>query len=222
MRNWDSFGVLRVGASITIGSQFLPYYVKAFSSRCPGTEVRVVVAPSEQLEQKLQANELDFALIEGVCHAPSFVCEAYMEDDLTVICPAGGPFRRGQTLTLEEFRRQPFLLRERGSGTRETFDHVTEQAGFTVSPLWEAMSTTALINAAINGLGITVVPHRMVAGPLERGLVVAVRVEGLEFKRRFHIIYHREKYLTPTAQAFLALCRNYELDYPLPRYSGLA
>lgn len=221
MRNWDSFGILRVGASITIGSQFLPNYVKAFYNRFPGTEIQAIVGPSEQLEQKILTNELDFALIEGVSHAPSLVSEAYMEDRLTVICPAGSRFRPGQQITLEEFRQQKFLLREHGSGTRETFERVIEEAGFSVSPIWEAMSTTALVNAVINGLGIAVLPYRMVIGPLERGLVVAVSIKGLSFQRKFHIIYHKEKFLTSSAKAFLDLCRNYEIDYPLPRYNGL-
>lgn len=221
MRNWDAFGILRVGASITIGSQFLPGYVQAFSSRYPGTEVRAVVEPLEQLEQKLVNNALDFALIEGVCHLPSFRSEEYMEDHLSVICPAGGGFRQGQEISIDEFRRQRFLLRERGSGTRETFERVIEQAGFSVSPIWEAMSTTALVNAVISGLGIAVLPRRMVAGPVARGLVVAVRVKGLDFRRTFHIVYHKEKFLTSSARAFMELCRNYAMDYPLPRYHGL-
>lgn len=221
MRDWDSFGLLRVGASITIGSQFLPSYVKAFYSRFPGTEVKALVAPTDELEQKILKNELDFALIEGVAHSPSLISEEYMDDHLTVICPANGSFRHGQQLTNEEFRKQKFLLREPGSGTREVFDRVIESAGFTVEQIWEAMSTTALVNAVINGLGVAVLPHRMVTGPLERGLVAAVSVEGLDFSRKFHIVYHREKFLTTSAKAFLDLCRNYEADYPLPRYNGL-
>ncbi len=221
MRDWDAFGLLRVGASITIGSQFLPCYVKAFYSRYPGTDVRVLIGPSEQLEHKLVHNELDLALIEGVPHLPSLVSEEYMEDRLIVICPADGLFQQGQRLTLEEFKGQRFLLREKGSGTREVFDRATESAGFSVTPIWEAMSTTALVNAVINGLGIAVLPQRMVMGPIERGLVTAVTVEGLDFRRRFRMIYHEKKYLTGSAKAFMELCRNYEQDYPLPRYNGL-
>lgn len=221
MRDWDAFGILRVGASITIGSQFLPNYVKAFCTRCPGTEVRAVVGPSEHLEQQLMDNDLDFALIEGAAHLPALVCEPYMEDRLVVICPPLDRFRQRQTISLEEFRHQKFLLRERGSGTREVFERAIAQAGFSVSPVWEAMSTTALINAVINGLGVAVLPWRMVLAPLERGLVTAVRVEGLDFLRKFYIVYHREKFLTSSARAFLQLCRTYELDYPLPRYNGL-
>jgi len=221
LRNWDSFGVLRVGASITIGSQFLPNYVRTFYNCCPGTEVQAVVAQSGQLEQKLLDNELDFALIEGMSHMPAFVCEEYMEDRLTVICPADGRFRSGQTLSVEEFGRQKFLLRERGSGTRETFDRAVEQAGLYIRPVWEAMSTTALVNAVIGGLGIAVLPQRMLMGPLKQGLVVAVKVDGLDFTRKFHIVYHKDKFLTSSARAFMELCRNYEMDYPLPRYNGL-
>ena len=221
MRDWDTFGLLRVGASITIGSQFLPNYVKAFYARHPGTEIRAVIEPSDRLEAQILSSDLDLALMEGVSHSPSLESEEYMEDHLVVICPARGRFVQGQTLTQEEFRSQKFLLREPGSGTRETFQRVMEEAGLSVEPIWEAMSTTALVNAVINGLGITVLPHRMVLGPLSKGLVVSVRVEGLEFRRKYYIVRHRAKYLTASARAFLDLCRSYEMDYPLPRYSGL-
>lgn len=221
MRDWDTFGLLRVGASITIGSQFLPNYVKAFYARHPGTEIRAVIEPSDRLEAQILSSDLDLALMEGVSHSPSLESEEYMEDHLVVICPARGRFVQGQTLTQEEFRSQKFLLREPGSGTRETFQRVMEEAGLAVEPIWEAMSTTALVNAVINGLGITVLPHRMVLGPLSKGLVVSVRVEGLEFRRKYYIVRHRAKYLTASARAFLELCRSYEMDYPMPRYSGL-
>ena len=58
LRDWGSKGLLRVGASITIGSQFLPSYVKAFSNRFPSVDVRVVVEQADRLEKKLLANAL--------------------------------------------------------------------------------------------------------------------------------------------------------------------
>lgn len=222
MRDWDAFGQLRVGASITIGSQFLPRYVRTFNVLHPGIRIHALVAPSDLLEQRIMENELDFALIEGVPHNPVLLAEKYMEDHLVVICPNNEAFRGKRQLTQEEFRKQSFLLREQGSGTREVVDQATENAGFHIHPIWEAMSTTALVNAVINGLGISVLPQRMVTNVIEHGLVIPVSVEGIEFKRRFHIICHREKYLTAAARDFLDLCRNYEMDYPLPHYSGLS
>lgn len=221
LRNWDSHGIIRVGASITIGSQFLPNYVKVFSHLSPNTEVQVVVEPSELLEKKILSNELDFALIEGNVHEPSILSEPYMEDHLSVICSVNGKWKQGQHISMEEFKKQKFLLREPGSGTREFFEHVIEKAGFTVKPMWEAMSTTALVNAVINDFGISVLPHRMIISPLEQKRVITITVDGLDFRRNFYIIHHKNKYLTNSAKMFIDICRNYEIDYPLPTYQGL-
>lgn len=221
LRDWDSKGILRIGASITIGSQFLPRYVKAFTEICPELDVRVTVDQSERLEQKIMANELDCALIEGIAHDPNIVSEAYMEDHLSIICSRDKGWKQGQVVSIEDFQRQRFLLREIGSGTREVFDRVVEQAGIHITPVWEAMSTTALVNAVINGLGIAVLPHRMILPALRQGLVCTVKVEGLSFSRNFHIIYHKDKFLTSSAKRFINLCRDFEIDYPLPCYNGL-
>lgn len=206
MKNWDLAGTIRVGSSITIGSQFLPAYVNSFQSRYPGTRVKAQIGPSKQLEQMILNNELDFALIEGSSHNPSFICEEYMEDHLTVICPANGQFQPGQEISIHEFCQQNFLLREHGSGTRETFENTIAAAGFSIEPIWEAVSTTALVNAVISGIGISILPHRMIADAIQQGQVIAVTVKGLEFKRKFNIIYHQKKFLTAAARSFIELC----------------
>ena len=221
MKNWDTIGLLRVGASITIGSQFLSGYVKAFYHRHPGTEVQVMINPSKRLEKALMNNELDFALTEGNLHNPAMRYETYMEDRLSIIASPRSGLRQGQRLTLDEFKKQRFLLREKGSGTRTVFDNAAAAAGVSVRPIWESASNTALVNAVINGLGIAVLPHRMIQGPLERGLIITIGAEGMDFRRNFYIVYHKDKYLTESAKVFMDICRTYELDYPLPKYNGL-
>lgn len=221
LRDWGTKGILRVGASITIGSQFLPGYVKAFSNLCPGIDVRAIVEQGERLEKKLLENELDCALTEGIVHDTNIVSEAYMEDHLSIICASDKRWRQGQSISIEEFQKQRFLLREPGSGTREVFDRTIAQAGLSITPIWEAMSTTALVNAVINGLGIAVLPHRMILPALKHGLIVTVKVQELQFRRNFYITYHKNKFLTEAAKTFMELCRNYETDFPFPEYNGL-
>ena len=214
LHDWDSKGILRIGASITIGSQFLPGYVKAFSQICPDIDVRVTIEQSERLEKKILSNELDCALIEGIAHDNNIISEPYMEDHLSVICSVEKGWMQEQCISLEEFQKQRFLLREKGSGTREVFDRVASQAGIHVTPVWEAMSTTALVNAVISGLGIAVLPHRMILPALRQGLINTVKVEGLSFSRNFHIIHHKDKFLTASAKRFIALCKDCQLLQP--------
>jgi DNA-binding transcriptional LysR family regulator len=207
LRDWDSKGILRVGASITIGSQFLPGYVKAYAEICPGIDVRVVVEQSDSLEHKILTNALDFALIEGIPVDSRIVAETYMHDQLCVLCSPDKGWKQGQTITQEEFKKQRFLLREKGSGTRDVFDQVTARAGLHIVPAWEAMSTSALINAAITGLGIAVLPRRMIQTALDSGQIITVNVEGLDFRRSFYIIHHKDKFLMPSARKFISLCK---------------
>ena len=205
IKNWDALGVLRIGSSITIGSQFMPSYVEAFSKRYPGIDVRVAIGSSEMMEKKLLDNAIDLALVESPVHHEYLEAKPYLEDFLTVIAPAREPFGPGQVLTPEEFKRQRLLLREKGSGTREVFDEVMERLNLYVEPVWEAMSTTALVNGVIHGLGISVVPRRMVSAPLERGMIYSIRVEGAEFKRWFYMVHHRDKMLTKSIKPWLSL-----------------
>lgn len=209
MRNWDSCGTIRVGASLTIGSQFMPSYVKAFRERRPGASVRVLIGPSRMLERRILKNELDLALVETPIHEASLVAEAYMEDCLEVIAPAQPPWYEGQVLSAEDFKKQDILLREPGSGTRETFDRVLAAAGLSVAPVWEATSTTALMNAAICGIGITVLPHRRVRDVVDAHQVYRLEVDGLDFGRKFYIVHHQDKCMTGLLRDFIEVCREY-------------
>ena len=74
-----------------------------------------------------------------------------MQDQLCVLCSPDKGWKQGQTISRDEFKKQRFLLREKGSGTRDVFDHVIAHAGIHIIPAWEAMSTSTLINAAVTG-----------------------------------------------------------------------
>lgn len=206
MRGWNTRGLLRVGCSITVGSRMMPEIVRTFGEDHPETEVQVVVEQSEQLEKRLLRNDLDFAVLEGIVHEPGLVGEEFLEDELLPVT-AAGEFIPWETLALPVFQQQRFLLREKGSGTREIFDRVTGEAGFSVSPAWESASNTALIRAAETGLGVAVLSRRLTEEKVRQGVLCPLRVEGLSFRRQFLIAYHRNKYRSPAAGAFMELCR---------------
>jgi len=207
IRDWNCRGVIRVGASISIGSMLMPGYVRSFRRSHPDITVKVTIQRSDRLEAALCENELDFALIEGIVHQPYLFCEDYMEDSLAVIvspdtCP------NGTVLPIEEFLSMPFLLREHGSGTREIFEAALEANSIPLpDPLWESLSTAALMNAAEAGIGAAVVPRRMAAERIRNGTVSEIRAECIDFRRKYKIVYHRDKKLSPAASEFLDLCR---------------
>ena len=215
MKEWDENGILRIGASITIGTKFLPSYIKMFNSMYPNTKVKVTIGSSDAIEKMLINNELDIVLSEGVVHSTSLNVIEYMDDQLVIIASNQSKFRNEQVLTFEEFQNENILLREEGSGTRETIDNIILSQGHAITPLWEAMSTSALVNAVISNLGISILPYRLVLGALKRGLVIKLNLQGIEFNRKFKIITHQEKYLTTSMKRFIELAKNFEFNYPL-------
>ncbi|MFA6662480.1 MAG: LysR family transcriptional regulator [Bacilli bacterium] len=207
VRNLDKTGRLRIGSSITIGTNFMPVYVNNYKAIYPQTEVYVTIDSSDIIEKKLLQNELDFALIEGAVHLDSIICENYMEDELVIICRPDHKLCKSSPVLIDQFILEPFLLREKGSGTRELFDNVLASLGYSVIPTWESTSTLALINAVISGVGISVLPYMLVKEKLNDGQIATIKIDGLKFNRKFNIIYHKNKFLTTAAKAFIEMCK---------------
>ncbi len=209
VREWEKNGVIRVGASISIGSMLLPDYTARFRAEHPDTAVRVKVDRSDRLERATLQNEIDFALMEGIVHDENLVSEDFMEDSLAVIA-SSEQFENGTVIAPDEFLRMDFLLREHGSGTREVFDSTLAALEYPLpEPVWESLSTAALMNAACAGLGVAIIPKRMADEKIAGGRVAQLFVDGIEFKRKYKIVYHKNKHLTAAALDFLDMCRTF-------------
>lgn len=207
IRNWDAIGRLRVGSSITIGALLMPAYVKSFANEWPQVQLKVIIDSSDIIIQKVQNNELDLALIEGKSNSPYLVVENFMSDELAIICSPRHPLASNGKISLNELRSEKIMLREPGSGTRDLFDHVMAANGVTIEPTWESTSTTALINAVASNLGLAVIPLRFVDAMRPKGKISILKMDDINFQRKFSIIYHKNKFLTPSALSFVELCK---------------
>lgn len=206
IRDMDKMGKLNIGSSMTIGTKFMPEYVSRFKNLYPRTEIRVIIDSSDVIEKKIQRGELDFGLIESVVHLESIISETFMDDELAVICSSTHPLCN-KSIDIFKFIKEPFLLREKGSGTRELFDDVLTSQGYSIAPIWESTNTQALVNAVSNGLGISVLPYMLIKDDLASGKIGTFKTLGLNFRRKFRIIYHKNKYLTSAAKAFIDMCK---------------
>lgn len=210
IRSWEKTGVVRVGASISIGAMLMPEYVKKFAAENPDTKVTVKINRSEELEALLFENKLDFALIEGIVHDQNLVYEDFMEDRLALVTAKDFP---KDTIKKEEIYAYDFLLREKGSGTREIFESTLTSVSCPLpEPAWESMSTAALINAAEAGLGVAVVPYRMAVERLKSGSIREIHIENIKFTRKYKLVYHKNKKLSTTDRKFIEICRNTETE----------
>ena len=204
--DWETKGILRIGASITTGSCLLPDYTDIFKKQFPQMQVQVVIDNSEEIEKHILQNNIDFALIEGMVHSPHIKCQSLMKDELVLICGKNHPLYIKKNVDITELATQEFILREKGSGVREFFDSIMLLHGIKITPVWQSVSTHAVVTAVSKGLGLSVLPYLLVKADLENGYISTLEIRDISLKRQISIIYHKNKYLTHGAQAFINIC----------------
>lgn len=208
MRNWDTFGTLRIGASITIGTHILPVLIRRYQEQFPDLTVEAKVSKSASVEDELIHSGIDLGLIETQPSHPDLRAVPFMTDSMCVITAPDHPLASAKSVSLTELSRFPFLMREKGSAGRELLDAAFSLQQITISPRWESTSTQALVKAVAEGLGVSVLPYLLVKKDIEEGTVRQIPLDQ-PIRRNLNVIYHKSKFLTDNMRAFIDLCKKY-------------
>ncbi len=212
LKNWDEFGLLRIGATPTLASVLLPKTLMTFEKKHPKLRVRCSVENGTHLQEALADDRLDFALIEGEVAAEHLHAEPFSEDRLILLLPPDDPRRNAPALTLRELAESPLLLREKGSMGRSFLDRVFAAHDLPLEPLMESISTHAIIQAVHAGLGISFLPQRLIRHSVESGFVATRAVDDEPFARRNFAVWHEDKFLTRSARELLEDFRRCSAD----------
>ena len=199
-------GKLTVGASLTIGGYLLPKMLGAYRKQYPGIALRLEIANTQVIQQKLRDNALDLGLTEGFAEDPLLEAEVFAEDVLTAVVPPGHPFLEG-AVSAAQFCTEPFLMRELGSGTREVVERALLHQGIVVQPAMSLGSTEAIKQAVASGLGVAIVSRLALETEIKMGLLCPL--PSLALTRPLHLVRLRGKSQSAAAQAFLTVVRSY-------------
>ncbi|AYD39554.1 LysR family transcriptional regulator [Clostridium fermenticellae] len=199
-------GSIRIGASVTVGAYVLPKLVSNFQKSNPETDIKVYEENTEKIEKMLLHDEIDIALVEGETTNPDILNKPFMDDELVLICGANHRFAKLPYVESHELEKEKFIIREKGSGTRKTFEDKMIENQLRWQVTWVCNNTDTIKIAVAEGLGVSVISRNSVINELASGIICEIPVKGIKFKRQFKIIYHKNKYLTETMKRFIALC----------------
>lgn len=208
LKSWDEHGLLRVGATVTLGSAMLPGLVKRFAELYPKTRLEVQVANGSALTDALCENRLDLALLENGISSKDLRCEYLGLDQLCAAAATDSPWAGTDDLTPQQLADSPLLVREKGSTARAVLEAAMEEAGLPFHPAWESVSVDALVQAARLGLGVAILPESIVRQCAREGSLCLRQIQGMNLQRRHILVWHKEKYITPLMQQFFNLCRD--------------
>jgi molybdate transport repressor ModE-like protein len=195
-------GDLRIAASLTIAEYFLPGWLAELQHEQPHVRLSMQVRNSEVVIDSIRRRGNDVGFIEQPGVPGDLESTEVGQDRLVVVVRPDHPWvTRTSALSTDELVASPLVLREPGSGTRRTFE-----AALGAPPLvaLEASSTSAVIGAAISGVGAGVVSEVAVRSQLEAGFLVCVPTQ-LDLRRTLRAVWRRDTPLSPPARALITL-----------------
>ncbi len=197
---------LIIGANYTVGVILIHKYIKKFNSLYSNSEIKVIVNKASILKEMLRKNELDLALIEEIKNESDFIEDFFYNDRIVVVADPEHPLFQQNEVTAYDVVNEHLLLREKGAGVRNLFELKMNQIGLVIKPYWESTSTTALINAAENKIGIAVLPFELVKDHVDSGCLRELKVKDIDLSRKLIVIYHKDKFLTSAMKDFIEIC----------------
>ena len=204
-------GPLNVGATLSIGNYLAVGLMAHYMERYPQTHVRLDVANTRQIADKVLNYELDVGLIEGELNHPELEMIPWQQDELAVFCHPDDPLAArqasGSPLTDADLRAARWILRETGSGTRQAFDRAMTGLLPDLTIALELQHTEAIKRAVEAHLGIGCLSLITLTDAFRRGSLVRLHFPQRDFSRQLYLIVHKQKYRSAGIEAWLRLCK---------------
>jgi len=203
-----SLGRLNVGATLTIGNYLAVGMIAHFKRQFPAADIALSVANTENIAGRVANYELDVGLIEGELQHRELEVIHWRDDELVAFAAPEHPLVGVESVDDQQLLQQSWVVREPGSGTRQTFDRAMHGilAGLEIG--LELQHTEAIKRAVEAGLGVGCLSRISLLEAFSRGSLAPLAIPHRDFRRQFSIILHRQKYRSAGLQQWLNLCLN--------------
>lgn len=202
-------GILKLGASRSIGTYWLPGQLAAFHQQHPAVKLEVWIGNTEEVEQQLLDGAVELGLTEGAASTrPEIQTRVFHQDELVVIAPPGHPLAATDAVppTAAALCREPMVVREIGSGTRVIVEEALRWRRLELRNIVLTLdSPEAIKHSVAAGLGLAIISRLCVSRELAEGTLRQLAVPGLRFPRPLHLVTQGNRSRSPAAAAFVEL-----------------
>jgi len=203
----DEVGELKVGATLTIGNYVAIGIMAEFMQQHPRARVELDVENTAAIARKVANYELDIGLIEGELQDDVLDVSHWRDDELCLFCAPDHPLAAQKQLSDKQLLGIDWIVRERGSGTRQAFDRAMTGILPELHVKLELQHTEGIKRAVEAGLGVGCLSALTLHEAFRRGSLVRLGAPQRNWTRQFYIILHRDKYRSRGIQDWIEMCR---------------
>jgi DNA-binding transcriptional LysR family regulator len=179
---------LRLGAVLTAGEHLMPALIQNFREHRPELHVSLSVANRQEVFRALAAHEVDLVVSGRAPDEADFEAVAFASNDFALVTAPGDALAKRPWVAVEELADRPWLVRERGSGTRRLCEDYLASQQLQPS-LLTLGSNGAIKNAARIGLGLALQSRVAVELELDLGLLESIRPRGGLPERSWFVVW---------------------------------
>ena len=193
----------RVSIAVTSTTEyFAPGLLAEFRRMHPDVRVRLLVHNREEVARLLEANEVDMAIMGRPPAGMDAEAVSFSPHPFVIVCSARHPLAGRNGLTINDIVDEPMIVREAGSGTRSAMEELFRLRSLEPNIVMEMGSNEAIKQAVVAGLGISFLSQHTLGLELSTGNLAVLQVEDACVMRRWFIVRHKCKRLTPALAAF--------------------
>jgi LysR family transcriptional regulator, low CO2-responsive transcriptional regulator len=186
---------------------FAPRLLGAFVQGHAGIRTSLFIGNGGAVMARLHRNEDDLYLVADPPQLSDVVVQAIVPNPLVVVARADHPLAGERNIAFARFAREPFLMREEGSGTRNATLAVFARHGLAPQTCMELSSNEAIREAILAGVGISILSRYTLGIEAEPTGLVCLDVEGFPLESHWHFAYPVGKHLSLAARAFMDFTR---------------
>ena len=206
-------GTLRIGASTTVAQYILPPILAGFHQKFDHVQVVLTTSNTEQVEMALQKKEIDFGIIEGSSKSSALKYTTFLSDELVLVTRSNNPLIKKLSITIEELKKLPLLMREPGSGTLEVIVQALRGLGVSLSQLkieMQLASSESMKLYLLNCNCFAFLSKHAITKELARNEYSVIEVKGLQLKRSFFYIQQHGQQ-SPLTDLFIRYAAHHNL-----------
>jgi DNA-binding transcriptional LysR family regulator len=205
-------GHLAIGGSTIPGGYLLPRVIGKFKIQYPQVRPSLIIADTQRIIAGVVEGAIELGVVGAESRDKNILQERLIDDHMRLIVTADHPWGALKKILLDRLLSEPFIVRERGSGTLISIQERLKQQGRSVEELnivAEMGSTEAVRQGIKDGIGVSILSTLAVSEDLESGALKALSVEGLNLTRGLYLTRHRQRSLSPLAQAFVEFLKKH-------------
>lgn len=201
-------GSLNLSASTTPCNTIVPHLIDKFSTKYPYIKFNIKEEGSGEIVQAIRNLSCEIGIIGNHVQSDKISCFKLIDDELVVI--SSPELKLPSEISVEDLLKYKFIMREHDSATRKTFEDKLIEAGVNlnkVNVFCEVNSLDTIVQFVKTSIGISIISKNVCKDYIENGKINISTIKGISMLRGIYMVFNAKRTLSPTAKAFLSLCK---------------